>query len=361
MVVAVACAVVAPIAAQAGTGQAAAKKQSIADLVKKLQKRPTSIKITKKIDGTIPTGKTIDYIVCQTAQCQSGIQEIQKAAAVLGWKVKAITPASAAPADLQAAFEQADRDKPAGVTYIAVQSSVIGRQLAQLKADKIPVVPIFSAFKDAGSGAIAYPNGPDVLITGYKNLALATGYYAQKAGNKGIGYFPLTGLASADRTNAAVLPALKQACPKCKIKTVTTAIANAATQYTSNIANFFRANPSYKYALIPLDFPGVPAAFQSAGVTGIKVFGASPSPSAGQLYLQSGLQQLASALPFPEGLWQAIDAFARYYASGNNNPADSSRHSIQTWLMSKKTLATGTLVPAVANYQSQFKKLWGKG
>src|ERR1700722_13156219 len=114
---------------------------------------PTKIGPSVPIGKPVPTGKTIDYIECGATACQSGGIAFAQAAKVLGWHVVDIQAQPTPPA-LQAAMDQAIRNKPDGVVISGSSTDQFPRQLQELASMHIPVIGSH-ATEDSGQGGWA--------------------------------------------------------------------------------------------------------------------------------------------------------------------------------------------------------------
>src|SRR6185437_4617283 len=83
-------------------------------LLKTYESRPQHIQVTKPIGKSIPTGKTLDWIVCGSPLCTVLTPPLAAAAKVLGWKVVAI-PGGLTPETILDAWNQAVANHPDAV------------------------------------------------------------------------------------------------------------------------------------------------------------------------------------------------------------------------------------------------------
>jgi ribose transport system substrate-binding protein len=103
---------------------------------------------------------------------------------------------------------------------------------------------------------------------------------------------------------------------------------------------------------------GLPSALQSAGQNpSIVLLDTSPTVSS---YIANGQVAVTTGVDWPTIIWQMFDTFARIFTGQSTQP-DTSAAQPQ-WLISKDNIpSTSSYFPLVANYQAQFKKLWGLG
>ena len=124
----------------------------------KYSERPATISVTQPVGKQIPKGKKIDFILCGVQSCKDLADFFTDAAGQLGWQVKQIAT-QGTPESVQAAYEQALRDKPDAVVASGFPRAVYAKQLAQLKAAGIPVIQS-NADDVVGDGISLLKNGP---------------------------------------------------------------------------------------------------------------------------------------------------------------------------------------------------------
>jgi ribose transport system substrate-binding protein len=313
---------------------------------------------TKRVGKPIPKDKTIVYVNCGQPACTNMGKAFKDAAAVLGWKVEEIQ-ALPTPEEVQAAFDEALRRKPDGIWSAGFGRALYSRQLDQAQQLKIPIMSV-TGNEETGEGGIAFePLGP-------KEAAKATAVLADKAiadmGGEGeagtvlLGGYPIVKTYTESYENE-----IKSGCPKCSVKRLDIQPASLGKDAAQSIANFIRANPKMKSLFFSYDLmgSGLSAAAKGAGVTVPKTYSWAPD-APGIQALNSGERTASNIMPYNELSWQIADAFARLFAGGNV----SASQPLQNVLVVSKDFdnvpPTGEPFPSsVADYQSQFKALWG--
>lgn len=356
-VVALATAVVPTVAigatsagASGGTAIPAAKK-----LVKSLEQRPTHLPTSKPITGSIPSGKTIDWLQCSTPACTILTKPLEQAAAVLGWKVHVVN-AGITPETVKNAWDVAVKDHPDAVMATGFPKTIFASELAQLKADNIPVIDGFVATK-RGDGITAVVQGNN---TNHRiGTALADWVLAKKGTSADTLLVTSSTFPTLNRVASGFNKEYKRLCSSCALGTLNEPATSFGTTLPSDVVGYLKTHPTVNYVVadegsIPL---GLPQALSSAGLSGkVTVVTQYPSQTTVQYLSQGSL----TAIVMPQeidAMWQMTDALARYYAKQSVVPAEAPS---PLWLVTKKSSAQLQypyyLVP---HYQAKYKQLWG--
>src|ERR1700742_2930354 len=100
--------------APAGADSSSKSIPAAVTLLKQYENRPQHIQVTKDVGKAIPTGKTLDWVVCGSPLCTVLTPALSSAAAALGWKVVAI-PGGLTPETILDAWNQAVANHPDAV------------------------------------------------------------------------------------------------------------------------------------------------------------------------------------------------------------------------------------------------------
>jgi ribose transport system substrate-binding protein len=153
---------------------------------------------------------------------------------------------------------------------------------------------------------------------------------------------------------------IKKNCPGCSISDLSISPTSIGKDSSSIIANFLRSHTKIKYVFLGYDdlAIGLPAATKNAGIAMPKTYSWSANGP--------GLQALATGertatVPNDSAAiaWQWTDAFARLFTGGTVEP-DNTWEDFVLWSKDYNNVPTTTNPPEIADYQAQFKKLWGK-
>jgi ribose transport system substrate-binding protein len=326
-------------------------------LLKKLESRPTHIQVTKAVGKPIPTGKTIDWIVCGSPLCTVLTAPLQAAAKTLGWTVDAI-PGGLSPETILNAWNLAVQNHPDAVVASGFPEVVWSSALAQLKAANIPVVNGFVT-DTPGNGVnaeiISLPSEYTNQGTAYAAYTLATDGTATNA------LFVYGSTFEADALLKSGYQAeQKKLCPSCGFSALNVPESDVGTTLPSVITAYLTSHPQINFLVLGEGSfeTGLPQALQTAGLANkVKIMSQYPT-AASVSDLTAGKLSALVAVEQSDAMWLYIDALARVFTGQSLAPSQASS---PVWVVTPKT-ANKLTSPyyIVSNYQSQFKKLWGK-
>ncbi|MEW2398223.1 substrate-binding domain-containing protein [Streptomyces sp. NPDC046862] len=321
----------------------------------KYSERPDTISVTQPVGRKIPKGKKIDFILCGVQSCKDLADFFTEAAGELGWHVKRIAT-QGTPESVQAAYEQAVRDKPDAVVASGFPRAVYAKQLAQLKAAGIPVIQS-NADDVVGKGVSLLKNGPkDVGIQGQM---LASWVVSNSGAKANTVYFDLPAYTILKPVKDAFAAKYKEWCEGCALDQVDVPITAVGKDMPDRVVSYLRSHPKVTHVVFSLGLlnVGVPTALKTAGITGKHIV-VNVGDAQNYQYIQSGLTDGAMALNSHETAWLQVDALARHFTGGSM--AVDQKAALPNMLVTKDNLpsADGDF-PIVEDYQKQFKALWG--
>jgi ribose transport system substrate-binding protein len=336
--------------AASSAGQTEAKK-----VVEEHMKTPP-LGLTAKVAKPIPTGKRVDFVTCGTAACREQPEAFKEAARVLGWNAKNVN-AGTSPEELQNAMTQALRDKPDGVIYNGLPSSIISRQLQALKEAKIPVVAL-SVTTPSSPGYISIPDEKFYKSIGEQAGALAAS--GIKPGSEvvilNLPELPIF----TERYTPAIEAGLKKYCPDCKTSKLDIKLTAIGKSAAGEIVSYLQGHSGVNAVITGSDniFIGLPAAMKGASIKGVKLFGVYPV-AATLPYIAGGEESGSVQVSFPESAWMVADGFARYFNGESTKPTEEA--GFPTKIVTASDLPSSSeLKAAIPNYKELFKALWGK-
>jgi ABC-type sugar transport system substrate-binding protein len=323
------------------------------------EQRPTKIGPTEKIKGPIPTGKTIALVQCGVEDCIIQGNSLQQAADVLGWKLIRI-PSGVTPETIKAGWDQALRDHPDAIVEGGFPHAYFKSEIAQALAEKIPVVGLTDP--DPIAPPVIQNIGSQVYLTRLGQLfANWVGAHVQSGQ---IGQVTTSDLPTEVRQAGSFKARLAVVCPKCTIKTQNIPISTFGTTSAATIAGFYQANPNLAYSAMALADMGVglPQALAGANVTAPLTVYASANPvTLGYMAKHQANLQADIVYSTVEVPWRAADALVRYWTHGD--VSQDSDLTLPNWYLTPPNIPAAALkgpIPWVANYQQQYKALWGK-
>jgi ribose transport system substrate-binding protein len=337
--------------APANSGVAAAKK-----VYDQYTQRPTSIGITKPVGKAIPSGKQIVYIACGLPACQTLAKAFTGGAQVLGWNVKTLN-AGATPTDIQAAWAQAVREKPDAVVSSGTSRQVFEKQLTQLKSMNIPVVECcvtdpaengLNLVLDNNAFSSAIPKIEAAWVTTQSNGKADTVYVN----------FPAFPIIAANKQY--FIKYYNQWCKGCGLDQLDLPLEALGKDAPQRVVSYLRSHPKVGYIVMSTDSAtlGLPAALKSAGLANkVKIIG-NTSTVQNLQYIATGQEQATIPFHSYEAMWTEVDGLARIFTGQSVEPDNV---PLPYMLVTKDNLVSSDSdFPLVADYQEQFKKLWGK-
>jgi ABC-type sugar transport system substrate-binding protein len=343
-------------------GDSAATKAAVAAAKKNvasLMHRPTSLTVPA-LPSKPPSGKQLDFIACGVPACVDFAPYLEQAAAAVGWHVKTLN-AGLTPQTVAAAYDQAVRDKPAGVIGSGgYPTSLFSHQLQQLKAEGVPVVLHDQPPSNAPGVTAVLMSTKDNTEYGQE---MADMIMADSGGhNVHLGLVITSQVPVFAAEHKALTSMVKsKACVGCTVNTLNFPETAVGTTLPSQVVSFLRANPSVNY--LYFDFTdavaGVPAALKAAGIENqAKILTTNLTPAQAQ-YIKDGEMWTAAALPWPETLWADFNVIL--HANMNLPTAAAAAIKLPRMIVVKKNLPSyngQNYFPLVENYQSIFKKAW---
>jgi ABC-type sugar transport system substrate-binding protein len=317
--------------------------------------RPQNITVSTPIKKPIPAGKKLVFISCGAAQCQLQGNIVKEAASHLGWTSQTIAT-DGSPTQIQSAFTTALRNGADAVILNATTRAAIAKQLAEAKAKGVAFVGCCST-DSVGNGYLYNTSTPAQNGKIGKYLAAAV---ASDAGGKGAStlYVDIPAFTILGALGDAFKSAYQQLCQGCKYDKISIALPQLANA-PNTIVSYLRSHPDTKYVALSVTDAlgtGLPAALKAAGLNGIKIVGQGGDPTAFQALKQG---QMLALVPFDyyDVDYQMVDALARHFTGQTVEQT-----APPLWLLTKDNLPSSytKLFPSVADYQSQFLKLWGK-
>jgi ribose transport system substrate-binding protein len=342
----------------AGSSSGGARTPAADKVAAQFAQRPTQIPVTQPIGKPIPTGKQIDFINCGVTACTILYKNLVQAAKSVGWTVKQINT-QGTPETVQAAWKQAVNDRPDAVIASGFPRSVFAQQLKQLQALKIPVLE--ASTDDVEGGGI------DLILNGPKAMSpigqILAAWVAKDSGAKAHTLY-------VDLPNFNILKPVHQYfdqyyakyCAGCKVDTLDIPVTAIGKDVPDRIVSYLRAHPDINYVAYSLGSlnVGVPAALRQAGLADKVKIIVDVGDAENYQYIASGQTHAATSFSNVESPWVWVDALARRF-TGQSIAVDR-QAKLPLMLITKDNLiSTANEFPMVADYQQQWKKLWGKG
>ncbi|MHB1538989.1 MAG: type 1 periplasmic-binding domain-containing protein [Solirubrobacteraceae bacterium] len=347
-------------ASESSTTSASSSVMAKAEAEFNKYKTPVGLEGLTKIGKPIPTGKSIDFVICAPAACRPPATDFTAAAKILGWHVKVIDAGETAGSQ-QAAMQQTITEKPSSVVIEGLATELFTKQIEELEKDKITTVLWQIAGAAEHPPALYTIPGPSHYREITKALAAAS---VVAGGEKAeIGFMTVPAFPIYAKT---IDPEFKEAvaalCPSCKVLEYQLPVSSLGKNATSLIVNFTRGHPGIDVLVNDQDVTslGLEGALKGAGVTNVKDIGLYPT-EANYPDLAAETEFALVPDPYHEMAFLVADSLARVYTGQSPEPDIKTTAPAAIW--TKETLPKynkGEEPPVVANYETTFKALWGK-
>jgi ABC-type sugar transport system substrate-binding protein len=347
------------------TGSGGGSKLSAADtaglakaeaVLAKYGLQPTQITSTGKITKPIPKGLTVDFITCgATPECTQEGQIVTQADTVLGWKTVVLNNEGTAESQ-KADFNQVVRSKAAAVLYSAIPASTFASDLPALRANGTFIAACCITDAVNSTTGIGYGVG---LASQVGPVAGGQAAFVA-ADSKDTASSLFVNIPDLEILNVQLKyykDAMAGYCPTCQVTSLNIALANVGNA-PATVVSYLRSHPSVKYVVASTDAItiGLPAAIKAAGLTGIKIVGQGATPT-NLVYMHSGEQAADVAFPYYEELYSMVTAVAQHEAGVPVVPSVPAPE----WILTPSNAPTSTQAfPLVADYEAQYKALWGR-
>ena len=316
--------------------------------------RPTQITVTTPVGKSVPTGKKIVYISCGASACALQANIVAEGAAALGWKSNTIAT-DGSPAQIQNAYATAVRQGADAIVTTAASRAEVSSQLPAVQAKGIPISNCCST--DPVAPPFIY-NTSTQAQNGVLGKMLAAEVVSDSKGKADTLYVNIPAFTILASLGKSFKQYYDQWCPSCGYASLDVALTQLASA-PNLIVGYVRSHPSVKYVVLSVSDAlgtGLPGAMSAAGLSSVKILGQGGDPTSFQ-YLANG--QFLALAPFDYyGVdYQMLDALARHFAGVSVQMTPPAR-----WLLTKSNLPAdySKVFPNVADYKSQFLKLWGK-
>jgi ribose transport system substrate-binding protein len=300
-----------------------------------------------------PAGKSITVITCGSTgiTCVRVANGASAAAKALGYKVKVVDGKND-PAVWNSAVKQAVAEKADGIVLAAVPPAVIPQPV---KAARQAGVKVAAVLSNVGQGI------PDILLDFDRTEAAdaTAAYLAQYS--EGKGHVLLVRDPEFPGPEAyfdRIVKTLPQVCPDCKVEdTVKFTLALIAQRLPSGVANALKTHPEINTIMTPFDAvtPFIQQGIQQAGRKGkVKIIGEGADPP-GVTAMKAGDMVQSMGTPAEWMGWQSVDGLVRLFAGTKVAEAPVPQRLVTAQDPPGPEGWQGDF-----DYQSEFKKLWGK-
>jgi len=337
------------------TGTLSSKQTSaLQALLAPLAKLPPTIAVSTPLKKK-PTGQLVEFLECSASACKVISGDLQTGAALLGLRYKAIQ-AGATPESFQAAAQQAVNDHPAAVVMVALDASLISKQLAEMKAANIYTVD--SATASPASNFDTFLLSQQVL--GKVGQGLAAYAILHSGGKAHMLYINWPVFTYSVAQTKKLQETTRSECPRCTLDTMNILPTDVGTDLPGKIIAALQQNPSINWIVFSnggMDL-GVEAALRSAGLADKVKMIADDTSAANYQDLKDHVLQVDISSDKELLSFYELDAIARHLdGQPVSNLANLQLFTTITAQDITFNPQTGSYHP-IPTFKQQFEKLW---
>lgn len=305
-------------------------------------------------DATVTpvSGKKVTIITCGSTgiTCVRVANGAKAASEALGWDATIIDGKNQ-PAVWNSAISQAIASGTDAIVLAAVPPITVQEAVKEAKAKGIPLAYVLGLPDDNVITTIDMPRE--------KAAEYMAAWLAEDSGGKAkVFQLNVKEFPEAVVYNDALAKKLKEVCSGCEVVgKADFSMALANQRIPGLVTSALQTNPEINYVSAPFDAVSlfINQGIQQSGKKGIKVVGLGADPE-GIKGMQDGSMAASVAMPAEWMGWQAVDAFVRHFADIKVETPE-----VPIRLITQKNVQKGDGGwGGDLDYQSEYKKLWGK-
>lgn len=316
------------------------------------EKLPTVIPASVPLKTTPAKGKTFVWLQCETPECAEATASFKQAIAAVGWNLKTVSFVSTDPSTLLSGLQQALQYHPVAVSFVGLPYAVWKSAVPEYKSAGVPIIT-WSTGPQPVNSTLPTQVAENQAETG-KMLAdwfISDSKGTGKAMFVGVPTFPTLAAAETGFKNEVAAN-----CSGCSVKYEDLSYPTiAAGKGVSSVVSAIARDPGVQYVINSEGalFTPLSAALSSAGVTGIKIAGASIESADRQL-INSGKEAAGIPQQVNYAAWAMVDAALRV---SEHMPATSENFQ-WTVITTAQKLPVADTWDYPSDWQNQYKQLW---
>lgn len=322
---------------------------------------PTEIGVTIPLDSVPESDVRVAWLACELPSCGFFTSGFEAATEALGWELDVINFPSAAPGQ---AVRQAVE---AGVDYIAITGSPRALYEEELEAAHAAGIPVIScnATDPPDPDAGLFTQCGDATMFRQQALNLSHWMINDSGGSARVVVVNLRDYPILVEAEEQMTETFEAECPDCSLEVLPITVDDIGSGGVPQlVASYLQSAPDTDFVAFTFSDPllGVPEALDAAGLAdgvGITGLALSDVSIAG---LVDGAVTAWAAQPIDYQSWLMVDAMARL-SVGMELEEEREAANLPTWIVDTpevaETLVDAGLWPGPADYQDQFKALWG--
>jgi ribose transport system substrate-binding protein len=316
---------------------------------------PTSISQTTPLNAKPGTGSIV-YLVTTDPDNVEISQAVQEAAKAAGWQYSQLSYDAAAPASLQAAFNNALTKHPTAVAECGAPPSLFGQSVINAyQAAKVTIIVSCAPTIDNTSYMIGTPDGSS---NDQAHATMMANWFTADSNGKGKALVvAVPGFPILNQFTDTFSSLVKTECPGCSTSTVNVTIPQVTSgQLISVVVQKLKADQSIKYAIIAdgAFADGINSALSAAGLNNVKIGGQD-----------AGKEQLAETAANKQAAWtvhsnyligyEIVDLALRHAEGMAIEPAAG---QLQTQLILPSNVGSLQTWNKPTDALAQYEKLW---
>jgi ABC-type sugar transport system substrate-binding protein len=322
---------------------------------------PTEIGVTIPLTATPEPGVRVAWLACELPSCSFFTSGFEAATAALGWDLQVINFPSATPGQ---AVQEAVQE---GVDFMAITGSPRALYEEQLQAADAAGIPVISCNAtdppDPDAGLVTQCG--DATMFRQQALNLARWMINDSAGDAHVAVVSLRDYPILVEAEDQMTETLREECSGCSLDVIPITVDNLASGGVPQlIVSHLQSNLDTNYVAFTFSDPllGVEPLLEQAGMTNrVKLAGLALS-DVSIAALVDGTAQAWAAQPISYQSWLMVDAMARL-SVGMGLEEERQAANLPTWIVDTPEVAESLVDagywPGPADYESQFKELWG--
>lgn len=324
---------------------------------------PKDLPVTAPLAKPAPTGLHIVFVGHEYQQSVDQLTGLEEAAKVLGWSVKDLTYDLSNPATLQTSVESAISLKPDAIVIVGAVSEQYAAFLSKAQAAGIPLIAAYTPGKgQQGMYPILRPEVEYPYLAGRLTDVLAADAAAKGDTPHIVQLWNPPAAIFHNPGNQGVKDELAKVCPACTVHLLGIELADMTSgAFTQQVVSYLQSHPDVKYVIADSGqlANGLYPALSAAGLNDVTIYGIAGTEVQTK-ELAAGAKGAWTVQSFRLGGWIAADEIARVITGDKTDLWDNEHLGYIINSDNAGDIEDPTNPVIVADYQDEFKKMWGK-
>jgi len=331
---------------------------------------PTEIAINVPLTGEVITDRPVVFMQCELPACQVLSDGVKAASEAMGWKFKNIDVTNTDPTTILSGLTEALKFNPIATVVTGFPQPFWAEKIAEYEKAGSTIVPMEVGLVEAMAPTI------ESVVAGIGKVSVIVKGAGGGTDSAARGAIVANYIIANSNAEAHVLiqdtpdyPVLSMMaislkkemaakCSKCVVTSLDSTLAQVgAGEVGSSVVSALQKDRSIKWLAGSFlqFFDGIEVAMEAAGITDVKIVGSAPSVSNLQT-VKDGKWEAATGATLGLKGWIVVDSIARNML-GMEIPDVAIEPRM---LFTKDNVVVSEDMPFPADFQGQFKKLWGR-